>query len=90
MEWYERIHWELGTFKIGCDDMTLFSDSTIPESLKNDFKSGVAKLVASFNGNSDYHPSSDQAVVDLVHPSLFVVQHNLTLVVRNGILQMGG
>ena len=68
--------------------MTLFSDSAIPESLKNDFKSGMAKLVASFNGNFDYHPGSDEAVVDLVHPSLFVAQHNVTPVVINGTLEV--
>lgn len=88
LEWYERVERELGAFKVGCDDKILYSNAAISESLKNDFKSGVDKLVASFNGNFDYHPGSDQAVVDLVHPSLFVVQYDKTPVIRNGVLEV--
>ncbi|KAK6882625.1 hypothetical protein K6H10_000687 [Candida tropicalis] len=36
----------------------------------------------------DYHPGSDEAVVDLVHPSLLVVQHNVTPIVMNGTLEV--
>ncbi|RCK56550.1 hypothetical protein Cantr_05345 [Candida viswanathii] len=88
LEWYERMEKDLGGFKVGCEDKILFSDAAVAEPLKKEFVADVAKLVASFDGNFDYHPGSDQAVVDLVHPSLFVVQYDKTPVLRDGNLSI--
>lgn len=88
LEWYQRVEKDLDVFKVGCEDKILFSNSAIPEPLKKEFKAGVDKLVTSFNGNFDFHPGSNQSVVDLVHPSLFVVQYDKTPMIKNGSLEI--
>ncbi|KAG7664424.1 uncharacterized protein J8A68_002027 [[Candida] subhashii] len=81
LEWYEKIQstWfgDSG-FKIGCSDKIVYSDQVINDDLKTELKSGVGKLIKSFGENLDYHPGSNNQVLDLVHPSLFPLQYEKT------------
>jgi hypothetical protein len=47
------------------------SDSKVPKSLKEALKSAVSPLERIPDVYKDYHPGSDNKVIDLVHPSLF-------------------
>jgi hypothetical protein len=47
------------------------SDSKVPEFLKDALKSAVRPLENIPEIYRDYHPGSDDKVIDLVHPSLF-------------------
>lgn len=47
------------------------SDSKVPESLREALKSAVVPLETIPEVYKDYHPGSDDKVIDLVHPSLF-------------------
>jgi hypothetical protein len=47
------------------------SDFQVPESLKEALKSAVVPLESIPEVYKDYHPGSDEKVIDLVHPSLF-------------------
>ena len=47
------------------------SDYKVPESLKEVLKSAVVPLETIPEVYKDYHPGSDNKVIDLVHPSLF-------------------
>ena len=49
----------------------VFSDSAIPEQLKDRLKTGVSRLENIPEVDKDFHPGSDGKVLDLVHPSLF-------------------
>jgi hypothetical protein len=49
------------------------SDSKVPESLKEALKSAVVPLETIPEVYKDYHPGSDDKVIDLVHSSLFPV-----------------
>ncbi|EMG46910.1 hypothetical protein SBY92_005204 [Candida maltosa Xu316] len=88
LEWYERVEKDLGTFHVACDDKILYSDNAIDNSLKKEFTTEVAKLVESYGGNYDYHPGSNNAVIDLVHPSLFTVQYDKTPILKDGSLEI--
>ncbi|OAX79565.1 hypothetical protein ACJ72_06117, partial [Emergomyces africanus] len=62
------------------------SDTTVPESLKNVLKSTVACLEDIPDHQKDYHPHSDNQVLDLVHPSLFPVVYGQTRIIKDSIL----
>ncbi|KAJ7771992.1 hypothetical protein DFH07DRAFT_913748 [Mycena maculata] len=59
----------------GCFDAVWYSDKPIPLQLSDALKSAVAKLEA---GAKDWHPGSDEQVLDLVHPSLHCVVYGRT------------
>ena len=42
----------------------------------------------SFGSDIDYHPGSHNQVIDLVHPSLYIVQYDKTPVLKNGQLEI--
>ncbi|OJD17723.1 hypothetical protein AJ78_02187 [Emergomyces pasteurianus Ep9510] len=62
------------------------SDAAIPESLKNALKSAAARLEDIPDHEKDYHPHSDNQVIDLVHPSLFPVVYGQTRIIKDSIL----
>jgi hypothetical protein len=51
-------------------DRVWIADNQIPKDLHDEFIKLVKDLLES-NPNKDYHPGSNETVVDLVHPSLF-------------------
>lgn len=61
-----------GPIEIGPVDGTWQSDELIDETLQTSFKESVAELLENVDeSQKDYHPGSNNLVVDLVHPSLF-------------------
>lgn len=83
LEWYEKTERDFPGFKdraysIGIDDKIVLTDGAIDPQIKSNFKEDVKELVESFGSNLDYHPKSDNKVIDLVHPSLFPLQYGVT------------
>lgn len=64
----------------------ILSDAAIPKDLQEDLKTAVLPLEQVPEEEKDYHPGSDQRVVDLVHPSLFPVLYGRTRILRDEIL----
>ncbi|PGG98517.1 chromatin structure-remodeling complex protein RSC7 [Blastomyces parvus] len=62
------------------------SDTAIPEPLRNALKSVAARLENVPDDEKDYHPHSDNQVLDLVHPSLFPVVFGRTRIITDGVL----
>ncbi|OJD23982.1 hypothetical protein ACJ73_04661 [Blastomyces percursus] len=62
------------------------SDIAVPETLRNALKSAAARLEDVPDDQKDYHPHSDNQVLDLVHPSLFLVVYGRTRIITDGIL----
>jgi len=58
------------------------SDTAIPSALNN----AVAKLEDVFYLHRDWHPGSNEQVLDLVHPSLFPVVYGRTRVLPNSLV----
>ena len=88
LQWYEDVEKDLNTFQIGCDYRIAYSDGAVNETLKKSFSIGAQKLVESFGSNIDYHPGSHNQVIDLVDPSLYIVQYDKTPVLKNGQLEI--
>ncbi|ORY01046.1 hypothetical protein BCR34DRAFT_522221 [Clohesyomyces aquaticus] len=65
---------------LDCELAVVKADGAIEDSLKERLKSAVAKLENVPEKMKDWHPKSDDKVLDLVHPSLFPVVYGLTKV----------
>lgn len=68
----------------------VWSDAAISKELQEDLKTAVFPLEQVPEEEKDYHPGSDQRVVDLVHPSLFPVVYGRTRILRDEILTRDG
>ncbi|KAL3471427.1 hypothetical protein BJX99DRAFT_237408 [Aspergillus californicus] len=66
------------------DDGVVKSDTAISKELQAALKEAVAPLER--HRDRDYHPGSDQRVVNLVHPSLFPVIYGRTRVLPDRVL----
>lgn len=62
------------------------SDTAIPVDLKRLLKEAAAPFENVPEEEKDYHPNSDQKVVDLVHQSLFPVVYGRTHILRDRII----
>ncbi|KAL4882175.1 hypothetical protein BJY04DRAFT_217497 [Aspergillus karnatakaensis] len=62
------------------------SDLAIPADLQTRLQAAVKPLEDIPEEEKDYHPRSDNKVVDLVHPSLFPLIHGRTLVLRDSLI----
>lgn len=89
LEWYDsvestRAEFSAGGFKIGPDHRIVFSDQAIDEKTAKE----LGGLVADFEAANpkDYHPGSNNLVVDLVHPSLYHLEYGKTKVIEDGKL----
>lgn len=60
------------------------SDSVISESLRLALVAAVAPLEDVQPNRKDWHPGSDEKVLDLVHPSLFPVIYGRTRIMKEG------
>ena len=54
------------------------SDSAVPEDLKEELRNAVKPLENVHPAEKDWHPGSDEKVLDLVHPSLFPLVYGLS------------
>ncbi|KAJ5759127.1 hypothetical protein N7520_006283 [Penicillium odoratum] len=59
------------------------SDTAIPEDLRKALADAVAPLENVSDDQKDYHPGSDQKVLDLVHPSLFPLVYGHSRILRD-------
>lgn len=90
LEWYDKVEstrpeFSDRKFKIGPDDRIVFSDGAIDDKTARNLASAVEafeKVTA-----KDYHPGSNNLVVDLVHPSLFHLQYGRTKALQGGKLE---
>lgn len=85
LEWYERMEQNFAGFQkngfvIGCDDKVVYSDTAVDSEKKETLKSCVKEFVdEEFKDTGlDYHPGSNDQVVDIVHPSLYPLQYDET------------
>ncbi|KAL1870237.1 hypothetical protein Daus18300_005302 [Diaporthe australafricana] len=60
------------------------SDQRVPESLRKELKDAVRPLLEQPDAEKDWHPGSDDKVLNFVHPSLFPLVYGRTKVLKNG------
>ncbi|KAJ0118767.1 hypothetical protein J7T55_013021 [Diaporthe amygdali] len=60
------------------------SDRRVPRSLIQDLRDAVSPLLNRPNAEKDWHPGSDDKVLNLVHPSLFPLVYGKTKVLMKG------
>lgn len=92
MNWIiKELQWKAETLK---EDnlVTVFdigvvkSDTAVPEQLKQLLKEAVAPFEDIPEEQKDYHPGSDQKVIDLVHQSLFPVVYGRTHILHDRVI----
>jgi hypothetical protein len=59
------------------------SDTAVDHDTKTALRSGVAKLEVASQNNKDWHPGSDEKVLDVVHPSLFPLMYGTSKFLRD-------
>ncbi|KAJ5152482.1 hypothetical protein N7492_009762 [Penicillium capsulatum] len=64
------------------------SDTAIPKHLQHDLKRAAAKFENIPEKEKDFHPGSDQKVVNLVYPSLFPLIFGRTRVLPDKVLSL--
>jgi hypothetical protein len=64
------------------------SDSAVPESLKNALKEAIKPLEDVPDFQKDWHPGSDEKVLDLVHPSLFPLVYGRTRILPDSLTNL--
>ena len=64
--------------QVGCFDGIWQSDKLVPDQTRKDLISGVAVLEDVPENKKDWHPGSDDQVLDLVHPSLYCLVYGET------------
>jgi hypothetical protein len=77
LRWIVDIEEKALPFKISIDDKIVTADNLIPNSISSLFISQVDDLKQSFD-ELDYHPKSNNQVIDLVHPSLYPLQYGIS------------
>lgn len=60
------------------------SDRRVPEVLRQELKDAIRPLLDQPDSERDWHPGSDDKVLNLVHPSLFPLVYGTTKVLVNG------
>ncbi|CAH6722763.1 hypothetical protein CLIB1444_11S00584 [[Candida] jaroonii] len=85
LDWYVEMENSIPGYKIECDDKIVTSDNAVPLAIKEDFIREVKSFSSSLK-EKDYHPGSNNQVLDLVHPSLYPYQYGKTpTITDNGI-----
>lgn len=64
------------------------SDTLIGEDIKKELKKAVKPLMASNETEKDWHPGSDQKVLNLVHPSLYPLVYGRTRILPDRALSV--
>ncbi|GAA5840534.1 hypothetical protein JCM11251_007611 [Rhodosporidiobolus azoricus] len=79
LEWHEKQLIEPNGIRASCFDKVLETDSLIPPSLRDSLIADVAKLEKNPPlGVPDWHPGSNEQVLDLLHPSLWPLRYKST------------
>ncbi|EDN02208.1 predicted protein [Histoplasma mississippiense (nom. inval.)] len=83
---FKAEHFERSGQVLVYDAGVVKSDTAVSESLRNTLKAAAAHLEDIPDNEKDYHPFSDNQVLDLVHPSLFPVVYGQTRIITDGVL----
>lgn len=89
LQWYDGLENTLlkeGQFKIGPDHRIVYSDNAVASKTADHFKAEAAKFEA--ENPKDYHPGSNETMVDLVHPSLYHLEYGRTKILKEGKLEV--
>lgn len=92
MDWIiKELQWKTESLKkdgiVGVfDNGVVKSDNAIPKDLKGQLKEAVAPFEEVPEDQKDYHPGSDNKVLDLVHQSLFPVVYGRTYILRDKLI----
>ncbi|OJK04301.1 hypothetical protein ASPACDRAFT_73958 [Aspergillus aculeatus ATCC 16872] len=78
MRWKAKVLQEEGTFAVFDHVGVIRSDTAISKDLQQALRDAVAPLKDIPEEAKDYHPGSDNKVLDLVHPSLFPLVYGRT------------
>ncbi|KAL5529747.1 hypothetical protein ACEPAG_5732 [Sanghuangporus baumii] len=81
LDGYAKLRDEETGMQVSCFDGIWHSDSLINEELLERLKRGVSVLENVPDAEKDWHPGSNDQVLDLVHPSLHCVVYGRTLAV---------
>ncbi|KAJ5938599.1 hypothetical protein N7466_001733 [Penicillium verhagenii] len=87
LQWKSGIYQETGIVQV-FDIGVVKSDTAISQQVQQALKSAVHSLQDIPKDSKDYHPGSDQKVVDLVHPSLFPVVYGRTRVLPDRVIDL--
>jgi hypothetical protein len=87
----QELQWKTGILsKMGFvevfDDGVVKSDTAISKELQTALRKAVLPFENVPEDEKDYHPSSDQKVVDLVHPSLFPLIYGRTHILPDRVI----
>lgn len=85
LTWYEKCERSLGNWQIGYDDKVVLSDDCVVEGTRQNLLREAQALKDSFSA-IDYHPRSDEMVIDLVHPSLYPIVYDKTKTTAGKVL----
>lgn len=64
------------------------SDVAIPTSLKEALRTAALKLEDVPDAHRDWHPGSEEKVLDLVHPSLYPVVYGQTRILKDSLVSL--
>ncbi|GAA6023983.1 hypothetical protein JCM10207_006842 [Rhodosporidiobolus poonsookiae] len=79
LEMHEKELEDENGIRLSCFDKVYESDTLIPSSLRASLLAHVAQLEANPpHGTPDWHPGSNNQVLDLVHPSLYPLRYGVT------------
>ncbi|GAA5914460.1 hypothetical protein JCM6882_003025 [Rhodosporidiobolus microsporus] len=79
LEWHEKQLADANGIRASCIDKVYETDTLIPSALRDSLISEVAKLEANPPfGVPDWHPGSNEQVLDLLHPSLWPLRYGIT------------
>lgn len=90
LEWFEKFPSKVAgfdDFSIEFDHMICSSNKAISEEVKKDLQQKAQQLYDLFD-ELDYHPNSDEKVVDLVHPSLYLLEYGVTPILVDGKVEV--
>ncbi|PYI01645.1 hypothetical protein BO78DRAFT_401189 [Aspergillus sclerotiicarbonarius CBS 121057] len=87
MRWKAGVLHEQGLLSV-FDIGVVRSDSAVSPEVQQALQQAVAPLENIPEDQKDYHPGSDQKVIDLVHPSLFPVVYGRTHILPDRVITM--
>ncbi|KAI5121385.1 hypothetical protein M0805_001198 [Coniferiporia weirii] len=85
LDGYAKLRDEETGIQVSSFDSIWHSDTLVDGSLREVIKNGIAVLEDVPDSQKDWHPGSDDQVLDLVHPSLYCVVYGRTLAYPSGI-----
>jgi Protein of unknown function (DUF4246) len=84
LQWKAEVFRKSGVVTVYTGDVVK-SDSAVPESLKNALREAIKPLEDVPDLHKDWHPWSDEKVLDLVHPSLFPLVYGRSRILPDSV-----